>query len=83
MKNLYVGNLPHSTTELQLRHLFETHGTVERVNIVMDKETGRSKGFAFVEMTQAGEADKACMALSGHELAGRALRVNEAKAKTH
>jgi RNA recognition motif-containing protein len=83
MKNLYVGNLPHSTTEPQLRTLFEEHGAVERVNIVMDKETGRSKGFAFVEMTEASEADKACTALSGHELDGRALRVNEAKAKSH
>ena len=81
MKNLYVGNLPHSTTEPQLRNLFEVHGTVERVNIVMDKETGRSKGFAVVEMTEASDADKACLALSGSDLGGRALRVNEAKAK--
>jgi cold-inducible RNA-binding protein len=83
MKNLYVGNLSDSTTEPQLRTLFEAHGKVERVNIVTDKETGRSKGFGFVEMTQAGEADKACLALSGSELGGRALRVNEAKAKSH
>jgi RNA recognition motif-containing protein len=83
MKNIYVGNLPHSTTEPQLRTLFETHGTVERVSIVTDKETGRPKGFAFVEMTEASEADKACAALSGMELEGRALRVNEAKAKVH
>jgi cold-inducible RNA-binding protein len=81
MKNLYVGNLPHSTTEPELRTLFEAHGAVEKVSIVMDKETGRSKGFAFVEMTDAGHADKACAALSGSELGGRALRVNEAKAK--
>jgi cold-inducible RNA-binding protein len=81
MKNLYVGNLPHSTTEPQLRTLFEAHGAVERVNIVMDKETGRSKGFAFVEMTDTGEANKACLALSGSDLGGRSLRVNEAKAK--
>ena len=81
MKNLYVGNLPHSTTEPQLRTLFETHGAVEKVNIVMDKETGSPKGFAFVEMTDAAEADKACLALSGSYLGGRALRVNEAKAK--
>jgi len=81
MKNLYVGNLPHSTTEPQLRTLFEAHGAVEQVNIVTDKETGRSKGFAFVEMTDNGEADKACLALSGSELSGRALRVNEAKTK--
>jgi RNA recognition motif-containing protein len=60
--------------------LFEAHGKVERINIVLDKETGRSKGFAFVEMKEASEADKACLALSGSELQGRALRVNEAKA---
>jgi RNA recognition motif-containing protein len=83
MKNLYVGNLSHSTTETQLRSLFEAHGKVERINIVTDKETGRPKGFAFVEMTEAGEADKACMALTGRELEGRALRVNEAKGKSH
>jgi RNA recognition motif-containing protein len=80
VKNLYVGNLPHSTTEPQLRTLFEAHGKVERVNIVVDKETGRPRGFAFVEMNEASEADKACLALSGSELKGRALRVNEAKA---
>jgi len=83
MKNLYVGNLPHNTTEPQLRTLFEAHGKVERVSIVMDKETGRSKGFAFIEMTQDGGADKACLALTGRELEGRALRVNEAKGKSH
>ena len=83
MKNLYVGNLPHSTTEPQLRSIFEVHGAVERVSIVMDKETGRSKGFAFVEMTEARDADKACLALSGSDLEGRALHVNEAKPKSH
>jgi len=83
MKNLYVGNLPHSTTEPELLSLFAAHGTVERVNIVMDKDTWRPKGFAFVEMTEANEADKACLALSGSDLGGRALRVNEAKAKRH
>jgi RNA recognition motif-containing protein len=80
VKSLYVGNLPHSTTEPQLRTLFEAHGKVERVNIIVDKENGRSKGFAFVEMKEASEADKACLALSGSELKGRALRVDEAKA---
>jgi cold-inducible RNA-binding protein len=83
MKNLYVGNFPHSTTEPQLRTLFEAHGKVERVNIITDKETGRPKGFAFVEMTEAGDADKACLALTGRDLEGRALRVNEAKAKSY
>jgi cold-inducible RNA-binding protein len=83
MKSLYVGNLPHNTTEPQLRALFEAHGTVERVNIVTDKETGRSKGFAFVDMTEAGDADEARAAITGRELGGRALRVDEAKAKSY
>ncbi len=82
MKNLYVGNLPHSTTESELRGLFEAHGAVERVSIVMDRETGRSRGFAFVEMTNAGEADKAVAALNGTDLGGRALKINEAKPKS-
>src|SRR5579872_1942022 len=82
MKNLYVGNLPHSTTEPELRGLFEAHGAVERVSIVTDRETGRARGFAFVEMTDAGEAEKAIAALNGSELGGRALKINEAKPKT-
>ena len=65
MKNLYVGNLPHSTTEAELRTLFEAHGAVEKVSIVTDRETGRARGFAFVEMTNPGEADKAVAALNG------------------
>lgn len=82
MKNLYVGNLPHSTTEPELRGLFEAHGAVEKVSLVTDRETGRSRGFAFVEMTDAGEAEKAIAALNGTELGGRALKINEAKPKT-
>ena len=82
MKNLYVGNLAFSTTEQQLRTLFETHGVVERVNIVTDKETGRPRGFAFVEMTNGAEADKASAAITGSSLGGRALKVNEARDKT-
>src|SRR5258705_11809541 len=82
MKNLYVGNLPHSTTESELRTVFEAHGPVEKISIVTDRETGRSRGFAFVEMTNAGEADKAIAALDGKELGGRALKINEAKPKT-
>ena len=82
MKNLYVGNLPHSTTETELRNLFEAHGAVEKVSIVTDRETGRARGFAFVEMTEAGEAEKAIAALNGSELGGRALKINEAKPKT-
>ncbi len=83
MKNLYVGNLAFSTTEQELRALFETHGVVERVNIVTDKETGRPRGFAFVEMTNANEADKASAAIAGSSLGGRALKVNAAKEKAH
>ena len=82
MKNLYVGNLPHSTTEAELRNLFQSHGEVEKVSMVTDRETGRSRGFAFVEMTNAGEAEKAIAALNGTELGGRALKINEAKPKT-
>jgi len=82
MKNLYVGNLPHSTTEPELRGLFEAHGAVEKVSIVTDRETGRARGFAFVEMTNAGEAEKAVAALNGSSLGGRALKINEAKPKT-
>jgi RNA recognition motif-containing protein len=82
MKNLYVGNLPHSTTEAELRNVFEPHGAVEKVSLVTDRETGRSRGFAFVEMADAGSADKAIAALNGKELGGRALTINEAKPKT-
>ena len=81
MKNLYVGNLAFSTTEQELRVLFETHGVVERINIVTDKETGRPRGFAFVEMTNASEADKASAAITGSSLGGRTLKVNEAREK--
>jgi len=82
MKNLYVGNLPHATTEAELRGLFEAHGAVDKVSLVTDRDTGRSRGFAFVEMTNASEADKAIAALNGSELGGRALTINEAKPKT-
>jgi RNA recognition motif-containing protein len=82
MKNLYVGNLPHSTTEAELRSVFEPYGAVEKVSLVTDRDTGRSRGFGFVEMTNAGEADKAIAALNGTELGGRPLTINEAKPKT-
>jgi RNA recognition motif-containing protein len=82
MKNLYVGNLPHSTTEVELRQVFEPHGAVEKVTVVTDRETGRSRGFGFVEMTDASEADKAIAALNGTDLGGRPLTINEAKPKT-
>lgn len=81
MKNLYVGNLAFTTTEQELRSLFEVHGAVERVNMVTDRDTGRPRGFAFVEMTNADEADKASAAIAGTTVGGRALKVNEAKDK--
>jgi len=82
MKNLYVGNLPHSTTEAELRTIFEAHGPVEKITLVTDRETGQSRGFGFVEMTNANEADKAIAALNGTDLGGRTLTINEAKPKT-
>jgi RNA recognition motif-containing protein len=82
MKNLYVGNLPHSTTEAELRNVFEAHGAVEKITLVTDRDTGRSRGFGFVEMTNASEADKAIEALSGTDLGGRTLTINEAKPKS-
>jgi RNA recognition motif-containing protein len=81
MKNLYVGNLPHSTTETELRTLFQPHGDIERVSLVTDRDTGRSRGFAFVEMADAGEADKAITTLNGTEFGGRTLTINEARPK--
>jgi RNA recognition motif-containing protein len=77
-KKLYVGNLPFSTTEADLRDLFEQHGSIESINVITDRETGRPRGFAFVEMVDAGSATAAMQALDGRELEGRALRVNEA-----
>ena len=82
MKKLFVGNLPHSTTEAELRTLFEPHGKVDQVSLVTDRDTGRSRGFAFVEMADAAEAEKAIAALNGKELGGRALNINEARPKT-
>jgi RNA recognition motif-containing protein len=82
MKNLYVGNLSHSTTEAELRTAFEAHGAVQRVSIVTERMTGRGRGFAFVEMTNASEADKAIAALNGTELGGRTLTINEARPKS-
>ena len=81
MKNLYVGNLPHSTIEADLRAFFEAYGTVDKASIVTDKETGRSRGFGFVEMSDSADADKAIAALNGSELGGRTLTINEARPK--
>jgi len=82
MKNIFVGNLDFSATEASIRALFEPFGNIERVNLVTDRDTGRSRGFAFVEMTDAAEADKAIAALNGSDQNGRALNVNEARPKT-
>ena len=79
MKKIFVGNIPHSTTEAELRTLFEPHGAIEQVSIVTERETGRSRGFAFVEMTDNGEAEKAIAALNGKDMEGRSLTVNEAR----
>ena len=82
MKNIFVGNLDFGATESSIRSLFETYGTVDRVNLVTDRDTGRSRGFAFVEMADSAQADQAIAALNGHQLEGRALNVNEARPKT-
>ena len=82
MKNIFVGNLDFAATESSVRALFEPYGSVDRVNLVTDRDTGRSRGFAFVEMANTAEADKAINALNGHEMNGRALNVNEARPKT-
>jgi RNA recognition motif-containing protein len=81
MKNLFVGNMSFQTTESDLRALFEPFGQVTRVHLGKDRETGRSRGFAFVEMTNDEEAAKAMTALNGKEFGGRALKVNEAAPK--
>ena len=81
MKNIFVGNLDFSVREEAIRSLFETYGAVERVSIMTDRETGRSRGFAFVEMTNEGEAERAISALNGTNMSGRALNVNEARPK--
>ncbi|MGA1995786.1 MAG: RNA-binding protein [Bryobacteraceae bacterium] len=81
MKNIFVGNLDFAATEGSIRELFEPYGNVERVNLITDRDTGRSRGFAFVEMADAGEADRAITALNGADVNGRALNVNEARPK--
>ncbi len=81
MKNLFVGNMSFQTTESDLRALFEPFGQITRVHIATDRETGRARGFAFVEMPNDGEAAKAIAALDGKEVGGRNLKVNEARPK--
>jgi cold-inducible RNA-binding protein len=78
MKNLFVGNMSFQTTEGDLRALFEPYGEITRIHIVQDRDTGEARGFAFVEVADDAEAAKAISALNGKEVAGRALKVNEA-----
>ncbi|MCH8504672.1 MAG: RNA-binding protein [Ectothiorhodospiraceae bacterium] len=80
LKTIYVGNLPYTSTEEEVRALFEAHGDVRSVKLINDRETGRPRGFAFVEMPPA-DAEAAISALNGQELGGRSLRINEARAR--
>jgi len=81
LKNIFVGNLDFGATESTVRSWFEPYGNVERVQVVTDRETGRSRGFAFVEMSDAAQAEQAINALNGSQIDGRALNVNEARPK--
>lgn len=81
MKNIFVGNLSFNTSEDELRRIFETYGHVDRVSILTDRDTGRSRGFGFVEMTNAEEGDKAIAGLNGTQFGGRTINVNEARPK--
>jgi RNA recognition motif-containing protein len=81
MKNIFVGNLSFNSSENAVRALFEEYGTVDRVSIVTDRDTGQQKGFAFVEMSVNAEGDRAIESLSGYDLDGRSLTVNEARPK--
>lgn len=78
-KKIYVGNLPYSATDQSLSELFASHGSVNSARIIMDRDTGRSKGFGFVEMAVAADADNAIQKLNGSSVDGRALNVSEAK----
>lgn len=80
-KKLYVGNLAYGITDSDLTQLFAAHGTVQSVQVIMDRDTGRSKGFGFVEMGSDAEAQAAISALNGTEVEGRSLTVNEARPK--
>ena len=78
-KKLYVGNLSYGMTDSDLQNLFDPHGAVQSAQVIMDRDTGRSKGFGFVEMGSGEEAQAAVAALNGKEVSGRALTVNEAR----
>ena len=82
MRNIFVGNLTFGATEDAVRSMFEAYGPVDRVSIVTDRDTGRSKGFGFVEMPNDAEGDNAINALNGRELDGRNLTINEARPKS-
>ena len=81
MKNIFVGNLDFAATDASVRALFERYGTVDRVNLVTDRDTGRSRGFGFVEMPDASQAEQAIAGLNGANFEGRPLNVNEARPK--
>jgi RNA recognition motif-containing protein len=81
VKNIFVGNLSFNTNEDELRQMFETYGQVDRVSIMTDRDTGRSRGFGFVEMASNEDGEKAIAALNGSQVGGRTLNVNEARPK--
>ena len=81
MKNIFVGNLSFNTNEDELRQAFEGYGQVDRVSILTDRDTGRSRGFGFVEMTNDEDGEKAIAALNGSQIGGRTINVNEARPK--
>jgi cold-inducible RNA-binding protein len=81
MKKIFVGNFSFSTTEADLRSMFEPFGSIESISIVTDRDTGRSRGFAFVQMSENDDAEKAIAALNGKDSGGRPLTVNEARPK--
>jgi cold-inducible RNA-binding protein len=82
VKNIFVGNLSFNTGEDELRQIFEGYGQVDRVSIMTDRDTGRSRGFGFVEMASNEDGEKAITALNGSQLGGRTINVNEARPKT-
>jgi len=82
VKNIFVGNLSFNTNEEELRQIFEAYGQVDRVSILTDRDTGRSRGFGFVEMTSDDDGEKAIAALNGSQFGGRTINVNEARPKT-
>ena len=77
--NIYVGNLPYNLSEEELQSVFEEYGAIEKTTIIMDRESGQSKGFGFIEMTNDEEAERAIEALNGADLKGRSMKVNKAR----